>query len=145
MITTIIKFFKNGKAVIVGLIGLNVLAVCWVASVYMEMKNAEQVRAAQLEEEKSHVAEFITDEKKMLGILSKCNKVGVSYSSMSSELATHDDDLQYHMLEKLIDNVKSGEGVRLSLSTDYWKSSGLKCEYSYTHKAELYKLLPEEK
>jgi hypothetical protein len=142
---TITKYFRNGKAVIVGLIALNVLAVFWVAGVYVDMQNEAQVRAAQHEEEKSHVAEFITDEKKMLSTLSKCNNVGISYSSMSSELATHDDDLQYHMLEKLIDNMKSGEGVRLTLSTDYWKSSGLKCEYSYTHKAELYKLLPEEK
>jgi hypothetical protein len=139
---TIKKYFGDGKAVILGLVGINVLAVFWVAGLYIQSNNAEKIRLVEQEEGKSHVAEFITDKNKMLNTLSRCKKVGISYSSMSSELATYSNNLQYHMLEKLVENVGSGEGVRLSLSTDYWKSTGLKCEYSYTHKAELYKLIP---
>ena len=139
---TVAKYFRNGKAIIFGLSAANILAVFWVAGLYIQSNDAKKIRLVEQEEKKSHVAEFITDKNKMLKTLRRCNKVGISYSSMSSELATYSDNLQYHMLEKLIENIGSGEGVRLSLSTDYWKSTGLKCEYSYTHKAELDKLIP---
>jgi hypothetical protein len=139
---TIKKYLTDGKAVVHGLVALNILAVFWLAGMMIEIRHEREARRLVEEEERSHVSEFITDRKKMLATLSKCNKIEISYSSMSSEFSTRKKELSHNMLEKLISFMEDGEGVWLTLSTDYWKSSGLKCSYSYTHHRETYRFLP---
>lgn len=141
---TTIKYFKNGKAVVHFLFAASVFMCFWVAGIILDIKNSNAAKRLVEEEEKSHVSQFITDNGKMLSTLSKCNTVEVSYSSMSGTVGTTRRTLQYHMLEKLIQNMRTGEGSRLELATDYWKSSGLKCEYRYTHNVELYKLISDD-
>lgn len=94
------------------------------------------------EEIKSHSYETTADNEKMLSSLKTCDNVEVNYSSMSSEVSTISKVLTDDHLRKLIENVQNGSGTKLDLHKEYWKSTGLKCNYRYTHKEELYKFLP---
>lgn len=107
---TTIKYFKNGKAVVHILFAASVFMSFWVAGIFLDIRNSDAARKLVEEEEKSHVSQFITDKEKMLSTLSKCNTVEVSYSSMNSVVGTTRKNLSYHMLEKLIQNMRTGEG-----------------------------------